>query len=78
MVSGQAEADFDLGMKVNLDASHQLLEAFRAAGHCPRVDFTSSIAAYCGNLPDVVRDDTALGVSLLTTFVLGERVDGST
>jgi nucleoside-diphosphate-sugar epimerase len=60
IVSGQAEADFDLGMKVNLDASRQLLEACRAAGHCPRVVFTSSVAVYGGDLPAVVRDDTAL------------------
>jgi nucleoside-diphosphate-sugar epimerase len=60
IVSGQAEADFDLGMKVNLDASRHLLEACRAAGHVPRVVFTSSVAVYGGDLPAVVRDDTAL------------------
>ena len=60
IVSGQAEADFDLGMKVNLGASRHLLEACRAAGHRPRVVFTSSVAVYGGELPAVVRDDTAL------------------
>ncbi len=60
VVSGQAEADFDLGMRINLDASRLLLEACRAAGHKPRVVFTSSVAVYGGKLPDVVRDDTAL------------------
>jgi nucleoside-diphosphate-sugar epimerase len=60
IVSGQAEADFDLGMKVNLDASRHLLEACRSAGHRPRVVFTSSVAVYGGELPAVVRDDTAL------------------
>jgi nucleoside-diphosphate-sugar epimerase len=60
IVSGQAEADFDLGMRVNLDASRHLLEACRAAGHRPRVVFTSSVAVYGGELPAVVRDDTAL------------------
>ena len=60
IVSGQAEADFDLGMKINLDASRALLEACRAAGHKPRVVFTSSVAVYGGALPDVVQDDTAL------------------
>ena len=60
IVSGQAEADFDLGMKINLDASRALLEVCRAAGHAPRVVFTSSVAVYGGTLPDVVQDDTAL------------------
>ncbi|WP_191578299.1 D-erythronate dehydrogenase [Achromobacter insolitus] len=60
VVSGQAEADFDLGMRINLDASRALLETCRALGHTPRVIFTSSVAVYGGNLPDTVRDDTAL------------------
>ncbi|KIG09857.1 D-erythronate dehydrogenase [Caballeronia concitans] len=60
IVSGQAEADFDLGMKINLDASRALLEVCRAAGHAPRVVFTSSVAVYGGTLPEVVQDDTAL------------------
>lgn len=60
VVSGQAEADFDLGMRVNIDASRHLLEACRATGRRPRVVFTSSVAVYGGVLPDLVRDDTAL------------------
>lgn len=60
IVSGQAEADFDLGMRINLDASRALLETCRALGHQPRVVFTSSVAVYGGALPDTVRDDTAL------------------
>jgi D-erythronate 2-dehydrogenase len=60
IVSGQAESDFDLGMKINLDASRALLEVCRAAGHAPRVVFTSSVAVYGGTLPDIVQDDTAL------------------
>jgi nucleoside-diphosphate-sugar epimerase len=60
IVSGQAEADFDLGMKINLDASRLLLETCRAAGHKPRVVFTSSVAVYGGELPEVVQDNTAL------------------
>ena len=35
VVSGQAEADFDLGMRINLDASRALLETCRAVGHVP-------------------------------------------
>lgn len=60
VVSGQAEADFDLGMRINVDASRGLLEACRRRGHAPRVIFTSSVAVYGGELPQKVRDDTAL------------------
>ncbi|MCA3182515.1 MULTISPECIES: D-erythronate dehydrogenase [unclassified Cupriavidus] len=60
VVSGAAEADFDLGMRVNLDASRALLETCRQVGHVPRVVFTSSVAVYGGKLPAVVQDDTAL------------------
>ncbi|WP_027801895.1 D-erythronate dehydrogenase [Paraburkholderia dilworthii] len=60
VVSGQAEADFDLGMRINLDASHLLLDVCRQRGHRPRVVFTSSVAVYGGDLPDIVQNDTAL------------------
>jgi nucleoside-diphosphate-sugar epimerase len=60
IVSGEAEADFDLGMRVNVDACRSLLEACRAAGHRPRVVFTSSVAVYGGDLPATVLDSTAL------------------
>jgi nucleoside-diphosphate-sugar epimerase len=59
VVSGAAEADFDLGMRVNLDASRQLLEICRAAGNRPRVVFTSSVAVY-GGVVGAVDDATAL------------------
>lgn len=60
IVSGQAEADFDLGMRINLDAPRLLLERCRACGHVPRVIFTSSVAVFGGVLPPVVQDHTAL------------------
>jgi len=60
IVSGQAEADFDLGMRINLDASRLLLERCRTCAHVPRVIFTSSVAVFGGVLPAVVQDDTAL------------------
>jgi nucleoside-diphosphate-sugar epimerase len=60
IVSGQAEADFDLGMRINLDASRLLLETCRLRGHHPRVVSTSSVAVYGGDMPDMVRNDTAL------------------
>lgn len=60
VVSGQAEAEFDLGMRINLDGSRLLLDACRAVGSVPRVVFTSSVAVYGGDLPDVVTDTTPL------------------
>ena len=60
VVSGQAEADFDLGMRVNLDGSRLVLEACRSAGIRPRVLFTSSVAVYGGRLPELVSDSTPL------------------
>lgn len=58
VVSGQAEADFDLGMRVNLDGTRNVLEAARQAGNRPRVLFASSIAVFGTPLPDVINDFT--------------------
>ena len=60
VVSAQAEADFDLGMRVNLDGTRRLLEACRALPRAPRLVSTSSVAVYGGALPDPVTDDLAL------------------
>lgn len=60
IVSGQAEADFDLGMRINVDATRRLLDRCRAHARPPRLVFTSSIAVYGGDLPDTVQDSTAL------------------
>ncbi len=60
IVSGMAEADFDLGLRINLDATRSLLDVCRARGHRPRVVFTSSVAVYGGDLPPIVLDTTAL------------------
>ena len=56
LVSGGAEQSFELGTKVNLDATRDLLEACRLAGHCPKFIFASSIAVYGG--ADEVTDET--------------------
>jgi D-erythronate 2-dehydrogenase len=48
LVSGGAEQNFELGTKVNLDATRDLLEACRLAGHRPTFVFASSIAVYGG------------------------------
>ncbi len=60
VVSGQAEADTDLGYRVNLDGTRAVLDACRALGTCPRVLFASSLAVYGGALPPAVGDDTPL------------------
>lgn len=56
VVSGGAEADFDLGMRVNLEAMRLLLERARRAARVPRVVFASSVAAFGGDLPAVLDD----------------------
>lgn len=61
-VSGECEADFDLGMRSNFAATHALLEACRALKTRPTVVFASSLAVF-GNppgqaLPAVIEDNT--------------------
>jgi nucleoside-diphosphate-sugar epimerase len=56
VVSGQAEADFDMGMRVNLDATRALLERCRKLAAPPKFVFTSSLAVFGGPLPDPVPD----------------------
>ena len=60
IVSGQAEADTDLGYRVNLDGTRAVLDACRALGTVPKLIFASSLAVYGGALPPEVGDDTAL------------------
>ena len=59
IVSGEAEADFDKGYRVNLDGTRHLFEEIRAQGegYCPRVVYTSSIAVFGAPFPDVIGDD---------------------
>ncbi len=56
IVSGGAEADFDLGYKVNLDGTRALLETCRKQARPPRYVFASSVAAFGGDLPPVLDD----------------------
>jgi len=60
VVSGQAEAEFDTGMRVNLDATRALLERCRKLNKPPTFVFTSSLAVFGGKLPDPVPDDAPL------------------
>src|SRR5213593_1819929 len=57
-LSGEAEADFEKGYRVNLDGTRRLLEAIRALdGYRPRLVFTSSIAVFGAPFPDPIGDD---------------------
>jgi nucleoside-diphosphate-sugar epimerase len=58
VVSGAAEADFDLGMRVNLKGMELLLEQMRKCVRPPRLVYTSSVAAFGGDLPEVLDDST--------------------
>jgi nucleoside-diphosphate-sugar epimerase len=67
VVSGEAEADFDKGYRVNLDGTRRLFEAIRkesggiagsvAGSYCPRVVFTSSIAVFGAPFPEAIDDE---------------------
>lgn len=58
VVSAGAEADFDLGWRVNLEGTRSLLELARKCAQPPRLVFTSSVAAFGGELPAVLDDST--------------------
>ncbi len=60
VVSGQAEQDFDLGWRVNVDATRLVLEACRRQQNRPRLVFASSVAVFGGELPEVLKDDQQL------------------
>ena len=55
---GAAERDPDLGRRVNLDATQQLIELLRAQGNAPRLVFASTVAVYGETLPAVVDENT--------------------
>jgi len=58
VVSGAAEADFDLGMRVNLKGMQNVLDQARRCARPPRLVFASSVAAFGGQLPHVLDDST--------------------
>jgi len=58
VVSGAAEADFDLGMRVNLGGVRAVLDQARRCVRPPRLVFASSVAAFGGDLPKVLDDST--------------------
>jgi len=79
VVSGEAEADFEKGYRVNLDGTRNLLEAIRAAdGYRPRLVFASSIAVYGAPMPASIPDDFHLTplTSYGTQKAIGELLLG--
>ncbi len=74
IVSGEAEADFDKGYRVNLTATWALFEALRAKDQRPRVVFTSSIAVFGAPFPEAIGDEfvTAPLTSYGTQKAIGE------
>lgn len=61
IVSGEAEADFDKGYRVNFDGTRALFEAIRQENlktrYKPKLVFTSSIAIFGEPFPDAIPDD---------------------
>ena len=59
IVSGEAEADFEKGYRINLDGTRLLLEAIRLEGvdYKPKLIFTSSIAVFGTPFPEAIDDD---------------------
>jgi nucleoside-diphosphate-sugar epimerase len=74
VVSGAAEADFDLGMRVNLQGTELLLAQMRKCVRPPRLVYTSSVAAFGGELPAALDDTTIANpqTSYGTQKVIGE------
>jgi nucleoside-diphosphate-sugar epimerase len=74
VVSGAAEADFDLGLRVNLFGTLNLFQSARAAGNAPVVVYASSAAVHGGEEPDVVTDGVELNpqTSYGTQKAMGE------
>jgi len=74
VVSGAAEADFDLGMRVNLRGTMNIFEGARGAGNNPVLVYASSWAAHGGEEPEVIEDGVELNpqTSYGTQKVIGE------
>lgn len=61
IVSAHAEEDYDLGMRINLDGTRNVIQAARGLAKPPKVVFASSVAVYGGSgLPDTVTDETPI------------------
>jgi nucleoside-diphosphate-sugar epimerase len=58
VVSAQAEADYDLGRRVNIRGTDAVVDRCRALGTRPRVVFTSSVASFSASQNDILPDNT--------------------
>lgn len=88
IVSGQAEKEFDLGMRVNMTGALNVLERCRALAHAPVVVYSSSVAVYGGDTPVPIDDrqilnpqtsygaQKAIGELLLTDYSRKGFLDG--
>ncbi len=88
IVSGQAEAETDLGYRINLMGTMNVLNRARELGTCPTVVFTSSMAVYGGDVPDPNTDlsflnpqtsygtQKAMGEMLVTDYSRKGFIDG--
>lgn len=88
IVSAHAEEDFDLGYKINMTGTINVLERARSLGTKPIVVFTSSLAVFGGEVPDPITDHTflnpqtsygtqkAIGELLLTDYSRKGFIDG--
>ena len=90
VVSGEAELDFDKGMRVNFDGTRELFDALRLSGSAgeTRVVFTSSIAVFGAPFAAVIPDDfhltpltsygaqKAMGELMLADYSRREFFDG--
>jgi len=92
IVSGEAEADFEKGYRINLDGTRYLLDAIRLESakspYLPRLVFTSSIAVFGAPFPEAIGDEffstpltsygtqKAIGELLLNDYSRKGFVDG--
>lgn len=58
VVSAAAEADYDLGRRVNVRGTDAVVDRCRMLGTQPRVVFTSSIASFSGSQDQVLPDNS--------------------
>ena len=58
VVSAQAEADYDLGRRVNIRGTDAVVDRCRALKTCPRVVFTSSVASFSADQNTTLPDNT--------------------
>ena len=89
IVSGEAEADFDKGYRINLRGTQNLFDSIvNREGYVPRVVYASSIAVFGAPFPSSIEDDfhltpltsygtqKAVGELLLADFTRKGHMDG--